>query len=250
MHHNLCKNCENTFEGNFCSNCGQKTNTKRLDWNYIKDEAKYTFLHLNNGLFYTIKQLFVRPGETINEFIQGKRIQHYKPILLVFVLAGLNGLLSANLYKNIIMPKNSNSKEFDSIMSSSMNWLMEHYAVFEICLLPLFSLCSYLAFKKWGYNFIENIIINCFAAGQRLAFGVVVTPFLYLIEPKYMLLVSTIATLPMYGLTLWTYYCIYKDKNSGDVILRILLFAFLIMLFFIILIVLGVLLAVLFGVKN
>ncbi len=250
MLENLCKNCENSFDGKFCSNCGQKTNTKRLDWNYLKDEAKYTFLHLNNGLLYTIKQLFVRPGETINEFIAGKRIQHYKPILLVFVLAGLNGLLSINLYKDVFTSKNANTSEFNSINASVSTWFIEHYAVFEIGLLPIISLCSYVAFKKWGYNYIENIIINCFAAGQRLVFGIVITPFLYLLDTKYILIISTIATLPIYGLTLWTYYSIYKDKNSGDVILRILLFGFLIILFLFILIVLGVLLAVLFGVKN
>ena len=99
MHHNLCKNCEHTHEGNFCSSCGQKTNTKTLDWHYILDELKYTFLHINGGLLYTSKQLLTRPGDMTREFIEGKRVKHYKPILLVFVLSGIAAFLNKEMIK-------------------------------------------------------------------------------------------------------------------------------------------------------
>lgn len=61
------------------------------------DEIKYTFLHVNKGFVYTIKELFTRPGQSIKEFIEGKRIKHYKPLLLVFVLAGINGYLASQM---------------------------------------------------------------------------------------------------------------------------------------------------------
>ena len=51
--------------------------------------------------------------------------------------------------------------------NKAMTWMFSHYALFEILALPIVSFLSWLSFKKWGYNYIENIIINCFAGGQR-----------------------------------------------------------------------------------
>ena len=165
MQPNLCKNCEHVFQGNFCSNCGQKTNTVRLDWHYIQDELKYTFLHINKGFLYTAKQLFIRPGDTVREFIEGKRVQHYKPILMLFVLAGLNGLLMHFLPVEDFIYKptpDTDVAKQQKIGTEIYDFLTKNYALFELLILPIYAFCSWLAFKKFGYNFIENIIINCF----------------------------------------------------------------------------------------
>lgn len=224
MNLNLCKNCEHTFEGNFCSNCGQKTNTVRLNWHFVKEELQYTFLHINKGFLYSVKQLLTRPGDTVREFLEGKRVKHYKPILLVFVLAGLNGLLSQKIDYHAFMPKNDAKNIVANEMPKMMNWIFSHYAVVELALLPLFSLCSWLAFKKYGYNYIENIIINCFASAQRLTFGLITIPIMYLIDSKYLISVSSLMSIPVYGLTIWLYLQLYKNHKIGNVILRLLLF--------------------------
>jgi len=226
MHHHLCKNCEHTFEGNYCSNCGQKTNTKRLDWNYVKDEVKYVFLHINKGFLYTVKQLLTRPGDTTRDFLEGKRVNHYKPILLVFVLAGLNGFISQYIDYSGFMPEYGNNAVAKE-MPKMMNWILSHYALVELTLLPVFSLCSWFAFKKYGYNYIENIIINCFASAQRLILGLVSFPILFLVDSKYTMMISSLLSLPVYGITIWLYLQLYKKQVIGDVIIRLLLFGFL-----------------------
>lgn len=233
MHYHLCKNCEHTFEGNFCSNCGQKTNTVRLDWHFVKEELQYTFLHINKGFLYSLKQLITRPGDTVREFLEGKRVKHYKPILLVFVLAGLNGLLSQKIDYHAFMPKNDTKNIVANEMPKMMNWIFSHYAAVELALLPLFSLCSWLAFKKYGYNYIENIIINCFASAQRLTFGLITIPIMYLIDSKYLISVSSLMSIPVYGLTIWLYLQLYKNHEIGNVILRLLLFGIMATIVFI-----------------
>ena len=249
MNHHLCKNCQHTFEGNFCSNCGQKTNTTRLNWHFVKEELQYTFLHINKGLLYTAKQLFTKPGETIRDYIDGKRVQHYKPILLVFVLAGLSGLLTHYIGIDKLMPvadSNVKMKSGFTFGKESFEWMLTHYAIIELGLVPIISLCSYLAFKKWGYNYIENIIINCFASGQRLLFGIAVFPIMYFASSsKYFMTISTFLSLPTYLLTVWTYYKIYDKKVVGDFILRFLFFAFLFGLFFVLAIIIAIIVVVL-----
>ncbi len=144
MHHNLCKNCTYTFEGNFCSNCGQKTNTKRLDWHYIYEELKYTFLHVNSGLLFTAKQLYIRPGHMVREFIEGKRVKHYKPILLVFVLAGIMSLALHYLkLEKLISNYTTDQKD---VTIKIFGWITKHYTIVELLLLPFISLASWITY--------------------------------------------------------------------------------------------------------
>lgn len=240
-----CKNCENTFEGNFCSNCGQKVNTVRLNWHYLKDEFKYVFLHVNKGLLYTAKQLFIRPGDTVREFIEGKRVQHYKPILMLFVLAGINGLIMHFFpAEKFIYPNSTNalsaSKQIE-ITKKLMDLLSSHYTLFELILLPIYSFCSWLAFKKYGYNYIENIIINCYATSLRLMIGILFFPIQYLLlNSPYLILISFLTMIPSIGYTIWLIVQLYKDKDLGNVILRMLLFCFNLALFALLLFIIGI----------
>ncbi len=249
MHLILCKNCEHTFQGNYCPNCGQKSKTERLSWNFVQDELKYVVLHFNKGLLFTAKELLTRPGDTIREFIEGKRINHYKPILLVFVLAGINGLLthylSLNEMMNSIQPEEQRINPlFD--MTQYLNWFTKNYAIIELLLIPVFSLCSWLSFKKWGYNYIENVIINCFASGQRLLLGIIFFPLSYLLDKSGYIFFSLILSSLVYLATLWTYSTLYRDKVIGERILRILLFIFLLGMLFIVACIILALILVLF----
>jgi hypothetical protein len=125
------------------------------------------------------------------------------------------------------MPKNDVKNIVATEMPKIMNWIFSHYALVELALLPIFSLCSWLAFKKYGYNYVENIIINCFASAQRLLIGLITIPLMYLIDPKYLLTFSSLISIPVYGVTIWLYLQLYKKHEIGNVILRLLLFGFL-----------------------
>jgi len=249
MNHHLCKNCEHTFEGNFCSNCGQKTSTKRLDWNYIFDELKYTFLHLNGGLLYTSKQLLTRPGDMVREFIEGKRVKHYKPILLVFVLAGISTLLlhySGDLYL-LDQMKTKKDNPFDPKLYA--DFVSKYYTYIQLASIPIISLCSWLGFKKWGYNYIENIIINSFAVAQSLIIGIIATPIKNLfIGSDSFFLVTTLLSLLSFVYLIWLYLQLYKSRDLGFLILRMIWTGIIFAFIFILFIVIGIIIILAFGI--
>ena len=232
----LCKNCESMLNGNFCSNCGQKANTKRLDWNYIYDEAKYTFLHLNNGLFYTSKQLLTRPGEMVREFLEGKRVKHYKPILLVFVLAGIATILAHYNGDLALLDKlNTNSSRSVYDPKEFTNLVTKYYTLLQLVAIPIVSLCTWLGFKKWGYNFIENIIINCFATAQITLIGILTTPIkLLLMNSSLLFVISFLISLIAYGFNAWLFIKLYQGRDLGNIIIRVLLSLFYIGILFVI----------------
>jgi hypothetical protein len=68
-----CLNCNNTIDKNFCNICGQKTSTHRFSIKHILDAGILNGIFMiNKGFFFTIKELFTRPGHSIREYINGK----------------------------------------------------------------------------------------------------------------------------------------------------------------------------------
>jgi len=156
-----CKNCKQNFKGKFCNNCGQSAETHDINTHFLWHDIQHGLLHFDNGIFYTIKQLFTRPGYSIKEFIEGQRVKHFKPVSLVIVLAGIYGFVIHyfNIADLIVVKMDDTSgKVIDS--EKVVNWISSHYAFTTLLLLPITSLATYLAFKKEKYNYIQHFVIR------------------------------------------------------------------------------------------
>jgi len=56
------QNCIETITGNFCANCGQNTSVHRYSFkHFIVHDLIHGFWNVDNGIFFTIKELFTRP---------------------------------------------------------------------------------------------------------------------------------------------------------------------------------------------
>jgi hypothetical protein len=257
----ICKNCEYEIALNFCSNCGQKK-MKRIDQTYLKDEFQYTFLHMNKGFFYSIKQLVKNPGKTAREFVEGNRVNHYKPILLVFFLSGIVAFLTNTLihpeeiYKiynaqqMANVPENAEIvKSMNDSMSSAIGFMMKYYSLLTLLVVvPFMSLCTWIAYRKWGYNFYENIVINSYYYSLLMVLTIVtVLPSQYLLKGNHDMFMTVPTIISMFGSALtyfWFYVGLYNKKSAGDVIVRSLI---MIVVLFVAMIVLSVLGGVIWG---
>ncbi|UTW61520.1 DUF3667 domain-containing protein [bacterium SCSIO 12741] len=92
---NTCQNCGYTFEGNYCNQCGQKADSGRVNLQFLLNELSNSVFQLNHGLLFTIKELTLRPGHTIQEYLAGKRKVHIRPLAFLFVTAALYVLLAS-----------------------------------------------------------------------------------------------------------------------------------------------------------
>jgi ascorbate-specific PTS system EIIC-type component UlaA len=75
------------IEGNFCQHCGQNTNVDKINLPNFLHELSDSIFQINKGILFTIRELFVRPGESIREFIKGKRKYHFKPVAFALVMS-------------------------------------------------------------------------------------------------------------------------------------------------------------------
>jgi len=221
-----CKNCGHRFEGKFCNNCGQTADTERIDFHFLKHEIPHSFFHINAGLLYTSKQMFIRPGHSIREYLEGKRIKHIQPLSFILILAGFYILLCHWFHLNLFtlsdeqgskIVLNHNSTSFDEYLLKNFGWL-------TLATIPFYTIGTFVCFYNKGYNYTEYFILNTFKAGQRLLIQIVFLPFIFLI--KHSLSISNVV-LVIYlidlGLNFWTNIQFFNFMKPINVIIRSLL---------------------------
>ena len=79
-----CLNCGTEFERNFCPECGQSADTGRFTMRFIFENLIAAFTSKDGGLWFTLKNLFSRPGAMMVEILNGKRKRYFSPFPLLF----------------------------------------------------------------------------------------------------------------------------------------------------------------------
>lgn len=226
-----CKNCDQHFEGKFCNNCGQTANTHRLSMHFILHELQHSLFHVDHGILYTMQQLLIRPGHMIREFMEGKRVRHFKPMMLVVVLATVYGLLFHYFMEDVFDIDPIHSKDgLVSAYQKMLTWVTGHLAYASLLLIAVNTICSYLLFRKQGFNFAEHLVLNTYAMGLVLIDQIVLFPVLYIYShsdtgPMYALISQTVQLILFY----WCYAQFFNElpklKSLSLTILSFLMFS-------------------------
>lgn len=107
----LCKNCKTHFTGNYCYNCGQNSNTKRISWKNFFDNLFGGLTNITKGFWFTMIELFSRPGHMINDFLEGKRVIYEKPFQMMLILAAIYAISFELIYPD---PVNEEGKKISN----------------------------------------------------------------------------------------------------------------------------------------
>ena len=157
-----CKHCDHIITEKYCPNCGQPAKLKRIDGHYIKHEIEH-LLHLEKGIFYTIKELLIRPGESIREFIHDNRNRLVKPVVFVIIMALIYTIIVHFFHMKMTFfgvedVKATTTIAIDNWLSINAGYAMIFLGIFIVPWIKLF-------FKNYGYNFYEILILMCFVLG-------------------------------------------------------------------------------------
>jgi len=228
---NTCLNCNHLITENFCTYCGQKK-YKRIDRKYLTDEVQYMVIHTNKGFFYSLKNIIKAPGKTARDFIDGNRVNHYKPLLMAFVLSGISAFISFKIIDiNSVMERYFAAHTEQKIAVSWMNDLtsvMSSYnSAIMLLLIPIISIITFLVFRKWGQNYYEHIIMNTYIQILYTIISIVLlSPIMYFLKdsPDTFMLVVIGSTFIIYPIIMtWFYKQFYSQKSISDVIIKVLL---------------------------
>jgi Protein of unknown function (DUF3667) len=234
-----CQNCQQVITENFCGNCGQKK-YKRIDRKYIWDEVQYSLLHTNKGFLYSVKNILKNPGKAARDFIDGNRVNHYKPILLAFVLSGISAFISFKVIgMNNIMRQIYAKEKYSGLMNDMFSYVASYSSFIMLLLIPLFAIFTFLVFRKWGQNYYEHVVMNAFGLSFYTLTNIIIFyPIMYLLRDR----IEVFAWLTMVSMAFipfilaWFYRGFYSEKKLGSIILKVLLILFLIMVAYFLLI--------------
>ena len=233
---NDCLNCNTQFEGNFCYNCGQSGSVTKMDFHSLWHDIQHGMFHFDKGILFSLKQLVIRPGNAAREYIDGKRVRHFKPISLVIILATFYGFMyhysGINLYLDDLKEpvkieggKNPEKlAELINKMPKINEWIGTHYAIASLGSLLFFSLGSFLAFRKAGYNLVEHVVLNAYLNSLRMFYHILAFPVVYYYyssQVRY-----SINQYDMYidfALAFWVYMQFFKKYSLWKGFLRTML---------------------------
>ncbi|MDR2950000.1 MAG: DUF3667 domain-containing protein [Prevotella sp.] len=181
MHKNVrhCLNCNNVLNDNFCSKCGQSARTSRVNAKHLAEELQYGLLHINKGLLYTTKELLLRPGMTIKNYLAGKRVKYTKPFLFLIVWGVIYSLIFHFFH---FFPLEEMNKHDGNIVLEYIpvyNWYFEHYSLVLLVLIPFYAFFTYLLFHKQRYNYIEHLVLFSYISGARILILLIFYPIIY-----------------------------------------------------------------------
>ena len=85
-----CATCHTEYQGNYCPRCGQKAIVGR----YSFKQAFLLFLDVwglgNRGMFRTIRDLLLRPGYMIRDYLSGMQMAYFPPFKMFFLVVALS----------------------------------------------------------------------------------------------------------------------------------------------------------------
>ncbi|SDG76374.1 Protein of unknown function [Prevotella communis] len=92
-----CATCGTSYQGNYCPRCGQSSRIGR----YSMKTAFLLFLDVwglgNRGMFRSIRDLLLRPGYMIRDYLGGMHMAYFPPFKMFFLLATLSILVNSGL---------------------------------------------------------------------------------------------------------------------------------------------------------
>ena len=163
---NICKKCNNEFEGNYCFNCGHPQKLERINSHYIISEIA-SVLNFQKGIFHTIKELLIKPGQNIRQFISEDRNRLVKPILFIIICS-----LTYTLFVQIFEFKdgyiNFHFDDPNSAMSLIFQWITQNYGYSNILMAVFVAIWIKMFYRKYDYNFYEILILLLFISGMQM----------------------------------------------------------------------------------
>ncbi|MBD9470006.1 DUF3667 domain-containing protein [Pseudoxanthomonas sp. PXM01] len=184
-----CANCVRAIDGHeqkFCPACGQPTPAHRIDWHFLGHELEHSVLHMDRGILYSLKELMLRPGHLMRAYLEGRRANQVKPLLLLMISAAAvvvlgKYLLGGDLVGSAMQAGYSQGRAMGggdvadpAVVTNTFamvrDWINGHLTAFTLLCLPLEAAAFRLAFRGRGLNYPEWLVVSAFLTVQTFVF--------------------------------------------------------------------------------
>ncbi|MGX7690430.1 DUF3667 domain-containing protein [Flectobacillus roseus] len=227
-----CKNCQNEYHGHYCPNCGQKATTKRLVFNDIFSELLNAFTYFNRGLLYTLKMMSTRPGHSVREYVQGKRVNHFHPVNYLLLIGGVATWIYIHYWDDLfnmeIMFQSMKTREQRAVMpfvKKAIHFAFENYTYQLMINILLYGFFCVKILGKERYNWVEGIVLHLFVLSHSELIKLLLFPFLFFLKNSIIgfYAQSLISSLISMVYMIWAYKQFFEEENTWSAIGKTLL---------------------------
>ena len=202
MHPTNCLNCATllTADDHYCPTCGQKTDTHRISMSHIWHDLTHAITHADRGVFFTLRELLLRPGTVAREYLAGKRKKYFNPFSLLILIVGIY-ILANSVFKpysqDVFTPKQTPSWVNTEAKKRQYNKLMEkrheigdfmnhHVNIVLFVSTPFFAAIFWLLFRRRGYNYAEHLTTMAYVNSFLSVITILIfAPLMYFIGDRF-----------------------------------------------------------------
>lgn len=147
----------------------QMIQEERIDGKYVLIEF-LSVLNFRKGILYSIKELLIRPGVNVRDFINGYRVKLIKPVPFIifcsiFYIVFHNKSLNKDFFDHFINGFVDTLGVEHSVLSDIFGWIHKNYAYTNILMSVFIVLGLKLLFRKSNYNFFELLVLLIYVQG-------------------------------------------------------------------------------------
>ena len=192
-----CLNCGKEFEGDFCPKCGQDAKTGRFTLRFIWENLITGIFGSYGGIWFTIKNMFTRPGRMMVEILDGKRRKYFSPfpmlllVLTVFIL--VYSITGSRDYvqkaETVVEASKNNDDQVKYVakktISDALHFYNDNYTLCYLLTLPLLAIAARACFGRQNrkrYNWAEYIILLVYASVYVMLYRILMS-LAYLVSP-------------------------------------------------------------------
>lgn len=175
-----CLNCAAPLHDAYCARCGQAADTHRFRTAHLLHEIPHSIWHVDKGVLFTLREMLLRPGPAIRNYLAGQRRAYFAPISYLLLLTGLSAFLMAWLH---IMPFDMHdptvSDRGRQLQLHIFGPILKYKSWLEILTLPVTALLTRLLLRRSGFNYAECIIANAFVIGTTVLVTLAFMPLMH-----------------------------------------------------------------------
>jgi len=165
-----CLCCDAVLAGRFCSSCGQRSDTRRLELRALVARFVGAFASLDGPLLRTAIDLLVRPGAVVSAYVRGRRIVYANPVQWAILTSGATVLIGHTLSR--VGPVRIQT---DASMPAWLRTALDELGsnagpLYVLVLLPLLAVALRLCFRRRGGTIAEHLVhvLFCYGIGTLL----------------------------------------------------------------------------------
>lgn len=178
----VCKNCQASLEGPYCSQCGQKALTERITLRYITWSFIEALTNVEQGFWYTLRALLTKPGIVAREYLEGKRKPYFHPVryLLILITAVtvitlVSGVYDLQQSEILHLQNDALGLQPDEKTVANQQKVQEEIKKYlnlvALLTLPFISLVAFWLFRKRAYNYAEHLVMVAFWSAELAVIG-------------------------------------------------------------------------------